>query len=162
MRRVSLAISFLAFALGGGFWASQHYALAEQHPIALVFGGLVALAIGIAIAFSGRGERKAVEAREPDEEAPVLDGAVELAGSASPYRAQVRRVLLAASPMVSGSVTAVVVVASLAASAVLVPVSVKLPRWIEAEIVLAIWWVIVGVALAVILYRGFRLRDDYV
>jgi hypothetical protein len=74
----------------------------------------------------------------------------------------VRRALLAASPRVSGSATAAVVLASLAASAVLLPASLKLPRWVEAELVLGLWWVIVTATLAVLLYRGFRLRDDFV
>jgi hypothetical protein len=158
-RRISLAASFFCFALGGGFWAARRYELVPEHAFALVLGAVAAIVVAVLVAGSGKLEKAEVENRDPDEEA----GEEVLAtGSASPYRAQVRRVLLAASPKLSGSATALVVIASLAGSAVLLPASVKLPRWVEAEMVLGLWWIIVGVALTVLLYRGFRLRDDYV
>jgi hypothetical protein len=160
-RRVSLGASFLCFAMGGGFWASRRYDLVAQNPFMLVMGGLAATVLAVGIAASGKKAKEEVENRDPDEEAAGYDVSQQT-GIASPYRAQVRRVLLAASPQLSGSATALVVIASLAGSAVLLPASVKLPRWIEAEMVLGLWWLIVGVALTVLLYRGFRLRDDFV
>jgi hypothetical protein len=159
-RRISLAASFLCLSLGGGFWATRRFELVPDHAVLLVLGGFAAVVVAILVATSGRGEKAAVENRDPDEEASSEE--VVQTGSASPYRARVRRVILAASPQVSGSATAVVVIASLAGSAVLLPASVKLPRWLEAEVVLGLWWVIVAGALTVLLYRGFRLRDDYV
>jgi hypothetical protein len=47
-------------------------------------------------------------------------------------------------------------------AAVLLPVSLHWPRWVEAEVVLGAWWLIVGTTLVVLLFRGFRLKDDWV
>jgi hypothetical protein len=49
-----------------------------------------------------------------------------------------------------------------AASAVLLPATLRLPRWLEAELVLGLWWLIVMAVTTTLLYRGFRLRDDFV
>jgi hypothetical protein len=158
-RRVSLAVSFLCITFGAGFWASRHERLVAHEPVLLGIGALCAILVAVFVAASGRHARPEIENRTPEDEG--LDDDV-LGGGASPYRAHARRVLLAASPPLSGTATALVVLASLAASAVLLPASVKLPPWIEAEIVLGLWWLIVAAALGVLLYRGFRVRDDFV
>jgi hypothetical protein len=159
-RRVSLAAAFLSFAWGGGFWLVQRKNLWSEAPFFVVLGAIVAPVIAYFIGASARDPaRPTVENREPGED-EASEAA--FAGGASPYRARARRVLLAASPRISGKATALVIGSCLLASAVLLPASVKLPRWIEAEIVLGLWWIIVGTALVVMLYRGFRLRDDYV
>jgi hypothetical protein len=160
-RRVSLAAAFLCTVWGGCFWAVRRYDLWDLHPVMLVAAAVAAPLVAFAIAASAREPSgdAAVENRDPNEDDV---GETSLGGSGSPFRAGVRRVLLAASPQVSGTATALVVGASLVASAVLLPASVKLPRWIEAELVLGLWWVIVLGTLATLLYRGFRLRDDYV
>lgn len=158
-RRASLAVSFLTISLGVGFWLTRRYALADQEPGLLIFGVLAAVVVTGFIALSGRDEeRPRIENRDPGEEAHEEI----VPGKGSPFRAQARRVLLAAAPRVSGQATALVVGASLVASAVLLPASLKLPRWLEAELVLALWWVILLGVLSVLLYRGFRIRDDFV
>ncbi|XXY46410.1 hypothetical protein WME91_41060 [Sorangium sp. So ce269] len=159
-RRPSLAVAFLCFTLGGGAWFARRHDLWDEMPVALAAGALVAIAVAAAIGASGRGgDLPAVEHRDPDED--EIDERA-FSGRGAPYRASARRALLAASPRLSGSATAIVMIASLAASAVLLPASLKLPRWIEAELVLALWWVIVTTTLAALLHRGFRLRDDFV
>jgi hypothetical protein len=52
--------------------------------------------------------------------------------------------------------------ATMTASAVALPGLFHLPRWIEAEMVIGIWWVGWVVALTVLLHRGWRLSDDHV
>ncbi len=159
-RRVSLAASFLCLSWGGGFWLTRRFDLWEESAFMVVLGALAAPAIALAIALSARNAHPAVvENREPDPD-EVIEGAFE--GNQSPYRARARRVLLAVSPRVSGQVTALLVGASLIGSAALLPTALKLSPWIEIELVLALWWVIVTVTLSVLLYRDFRLRDDYV
>ena len=159
-RRVSLAVAFLCVSAGGGLWLARRYDPQGEALDLLVVGGVTAIVIAIVLAASSRDSAKpALENRDPTDD-PIDERALE--GSASPYRARARRALLAASPRLSASATAVVVTASLAASAVLLPASLKLPRWIEAELVLAAWWVIVTATLAMLLHRGFRLRDDFV
>jgi len=158
-RRVSLAASFLAFAGVAGVWASRRYDLGAEAPWVILCGAVPTLAIAFVVAKSGTGAKGTVENREPDEDEI---GELDLEGSANPYRAHVRRVVHAASPKISGSATALIVLGSFGGAGVLLPASVHLPRWLEAEIVLAIWWVIVATTLTTLLYRGFRLRDDYV
>jgi hypothetical protein len=58
--------------------------------------------------------------------------------------------------------TTAVVAVSLVATALLVPMALHLPRWLEAEIVLGTWWAMGAVALSVLHFRGTRLADDYV
>ena len=158
-RRASLAVSFLTISMGGGFWLARRNTLGDEAPALLILGAIAAVAVAVFIALSGRDEKRPeVENRDPGEEATEEI----VIGKGSPFRAQARRVLLAAAPRVSGQATALVVGASLIASAVLLPASLKLPRWIEAELVLALWWVILLGVLSVLLYRGFRIRDDFV
>jgi hypothetical protein len=63
-------------------------------------------------------------------------------------------------PVVSGKVTALLLVACLAVTAVLIPFALRLPRWIELESVLAAWWVVWAAVLGMLLYRGWRVSDD--
>jgi hypothetical protein len=162
-RRVSLAVFFLCFAGAMAFWVQRHHALRPDDAFVAGLDALGAIAVSVFLVVTARDPKRAVFGnRDLAEDAPVYAFEEDDAGSASPYRAGVRRVLLAVSPRVSGKATALVVVASFAAAAALVPASVRLPRWIEAEMVLALWWLALAVTLFVLLYRGFRLRDDFV
>lgn len=160
-RRVSLAVAFLSIALGGAVVGARRYALVDGQPVALAVGVIGAVVVAVAIAASGRSDgspdiENRVASEEPAEAPP--------AGVAAPYRyrAFARRALMAASPRVSGGATAFVMLACFAASAVLLPASLRLPRWVEVEVVLGAWWIITAGVLATLLYRGFRLRDDFV
>lgn len=158
-RRVSLAVAFLCFAWGGGFWLARRYGLWDDHAILVGAGAVLAPVVAYFLAASAAGaQEQALERRDPGDDAPPE----EVFRGSSPYRAYARRAILAVSPRLSGKATALVVGASLAAAAVLLPVTLHLPRWIEGELVLAAWWIIVSVTLVVLLYRGFRLRDDLV
>ncbi len=159
-RRISLAIAFFTFCAVGGAWCTRRYGLWTSSPGAVVFGGLIAALIGILVVMTGkRGKETRIENRDPDDN-PDVEEVVD--ASPSPYRAGVRRIIQAASPRVSGALTALVVCLSLVASAVAVPFSLHLPVWLEVELVVGAWWLIVSVTLIVMLYRGFQLRDDYV
>ena len=153
---------FLTFVGGLALWGTRRYDLWPGQAAPLGFGGMVALIIAGFIAATARSaSRQDVVRREvEDEEEAPLEGAMD--GNAHPYRAGARRVMLAVSPRVSGKVTALVVVLSFLSAAVLVPTSVRLPRWIEAEMVLGLWWVVLATVIVVLLYRGFRLKDDLV
>lgn len=157
-RRVSFASAFVCITWGASLWASRRWDLWDEHAIELALFGVASLFVAGMIARTAQGaHHPTLENRDPDEHAPP-----ELDHRGSPFRANARRVLLAASPKVSGRATAMVLIASLAAAATLLPASMKLPRWLEVEAVLAAWWVIVTATLVVLLYRGFRLRDDWV
>jgi hypothetical protein len=156
-RRISLAVFFLGFAGVLAFWLSRRYAV---DLVILLSGGVLAVVIAGALLLSARDpKRPEVVPRDVEEDA-MPENPFEL--GPNPYRAQARRVLLAVSPRVSGRATAFIVVFSSIAAAVLVPASVRLPRWVEAEVVLGLWWAILAGTIGVLLYRGFRLRDDVV
>ncbi|MFO0625216.1 MAG: B-box zinc finger protein [Polyangiales bacterium] len=159
-RRLSLAVTFFGVSVGGGLSAARRWDLWAEHGLALAFGGVAAAGVAYLIARSGRtDEAPEVERRDPAEE-PAGDGA--LGDARGVYRGRARHLLMAAAPKVSARATAAVLLGSLAVTAVLLPAAARLPRWVEAEIVLGAWWMIVAATLSILLYRGFRLRDDFV
>ncbi|MEO8178806.1 MAG: hypothetical protein ABI895_08240 [Deltaproteobacteria bacterium] len=68
---------------------------------------------------------------------------------------------LVASP-VSGVWTTVVLLSCMTTVAIAIPWLLRLPKWIEAEAVVALWWAVWGAVLTTLLYRGWRLADDHV
>lgn len=64
-------------------------------------------------------------------------------------------------PRLSGTAAAVWLILCLAVTAVLIPMALRLPRWVAFEIVLAAWWAIWLGALAWLLYTGQELTDDH-
>src|SRR5262245_36246809 len=64
-------------------------------------------------------------------------------------------------PRLSGKATAVCLVGFFLATALLIPGVVRLPLWIDFQIVLGIWWATWLVVLTVLLYRGQRVSDDH-
>jgi hypothetical protein len=44
---------------------------------------------------------------------------------------------------------------------ILIPMALRLPRWVEFEIVLGVWWFVWFAVLTCFLYRGLRVGDDY-
>lgn len=120
---------------------------------------VLAVLIGLGIGFSSpraTGPEPNIVGREPDD-APPPEA---LHQAAHPYRARIARVTRRALPL-SGRSTAIALSAAFVVSAVLLPVGLRLPRWIEIEIVLGAWWLAVAVLLTVLLYRGLRLVDDH-
>lgn len=72
-----------------------------------------------------------------------------------------RSAVYAASP-VSGVWTALLLLFSMAGSALVVPRYLQLTIWLEAEWVLLAWWFFWGGALSILLFRGWRLADDHI
>ena len=62
---------------------------------------------------------------------------------------------------ISGKGTAALLVLCLLIAAILVPFVLRLPVWIEFELVLAFWWVIWFVILTTLLYQGLRVSHDH-
>jgi hypothetical protein len=62
---------------------------------------------------------------------------------------------------VSGKAVAAWLVFCLLSTAVLIPMTLKRPHWIQFEIVLGVWWVIWFAVLAHFLYHGLRVTDDH-
>lgn len=95
--------------------------------------------------------------REPGDDVPPHS----LASPAHPYRARLARTATRPASALSARTTAFLVGTALVTSAVVVPVSLHLPHWIEFELVLVAWWAMLVVFLTVLLYRGTRLREDH-
>jgi hypothetical protein len=61
----------------------------------------------------------------------------------------------------SGKAAAFGLVMAFLATGILIPAVLKLPVWIDFEIVLAAWWVIWLAVLTAMLYHGQRVTDDH-
>ncbi len=94
-----------------------------------------------------------VQKRGPDAEPPRVAPRGYRQGR-GPLR--VRRI----APPVSGSLTALIVGSLMALAGVAFPSMLRLPRWIELEIVVALWWGIWTLTFVVLLYRGWRVARD--
>lgn len=64
-------------------------------------------------------------------------------------------------PHVSGKASAGWLVACFALTAAFIPMAVRLPLWIDFEMVVAVWWVIWVGVLARLLYVGRPVSDDH-
>ena len=166
--RWPLAITLLAVSVAGTIAGWRHETRDGGEPTLglWVCIGIGALALSAALVLQ-KPERDAgrkIEKRDADDELyREIDGVEDsVPPVGNPYRTRLRRVVRALAPPLSGRATAVVMALSLALPAIAVPLSLGLPRWLELEIVLGSWWLIWAGALGVLLYRGFRLSDDYV
>lgn len=64
-------------------------------------------------------------------------------------------------PQVSGKASALWLIGCFALTALLVPMTVRLPLWIDFEIVVAVWWCVWAGILSRMLYLGWRISDDH-
>lgn len=58
--------------------------------------------------------------------------------------------------------TTAVLIASLAVTAAVVPFALHLPRWVEGEIVMVVWWLVWSLVLGIVAHRGEPVHDDHV
>lgn len=79
---------------------------------------------------------------------------------ATPYRGRLRRLGRTLAPPVSGSMAALIGIMLFTLIAAVVPAALKLPRWLEWELVISAWWLIWATAFTVLLYRGWRVASD--
>ena len=64
-------------------------------------------------------------------------------------------------PRLSGKAAAAWLLICLLLPAVLIPAVVRLPIWVDVEIVLGVWWLVWLAVLARLLYIGQRVTDDH-
>ena len=64
-------------------------------------------------------------------------------------------------PRLSGKASAAWLAVCFGLTAALIPMVLRLPRWVEFEIVLVLWWVIWLAVLTRLLYTGQRVADDH-
>lgn len=121
--------------------------------------GILVLAVLIAAwRLHGRAKSRragfSVRTRSADAEPPRADAPAGYRQGRAPIR--VRRV----APPVSGALTALIVGSSMALAAVAFPSMLQLPRWLELEIVVALWWGVWTLTFVTLLYRGWRVARD--
>lgn len=150
---------FMMTTIGLAIWGSRHEApdIAGGGWIVVVFAGLIGAALTHSNATKAGSARAQVKRRTPETVAPEEP----FEYPAHPYRARFGRIAIVSVPAVSARTTTLLLGLALVAAAVLVPASLKLPRWLEVEAVLGAWWMIVFALLASLLHRGARLRDDH-
>jgi hypothetical protein len=64
-------------------------------------------------------------------------------------------------PRLSGKASAAWLVACFVFTAILIPMVVRLPRWVDFEVVLCIWWAVWLVVLTRLLFTGHQVTDDH-
>ena len=121
---------------------------------------LIALVTTVVIGLSGKSERTAPPATLSEREVDSEPSPALLRPATSPYRTRLSRVARRIVPL-SGRSTAAVMTAAFALSAVVLAVGMKQPAWIEAELVLGVWWLGIAGLLAWLLFTGRRLALDY-
>jgi hypothetical protein len=80
----------------------------------------------------------------------------------APYRGgpRLRRVARKLAPPISGALATLVVGSALALTAAIVPAVLHLPRWLEVEAVLVLWWAVWALVFTALLFRGRRIARD--
>lgn len=63
--------------------------------------------------------------------------------------------------IVSGKTLAGIICLSCLFPLVIFPLALKLPKWIEAEVVIGSWAIIWGFILSFLLYKGWHVEDDH-
>ena len=100
---------------------------------------------------AARRARVQVRERAPTASPPARD--------AVPYRGGAR-VVRRLAPPVSGALATLVVGSVMALTAGAIPTLLRLPRWLELEVVVAAWWAIWALTFTVLLFRGWRVAQD--
>jgi hypothetical protein len=158
-RFISIAVSIVGLAAGSTWLLSRRPALWEPYGtfawVVLAF----AFATAATIAWFARAKDAPTISRRPEDQRAAELGEPT---QASPYRARLHRVLPPPVPRVSATWTVIALLASLGVAALTLPRLSNLPRWLEAEIVIGAWWLAWTVILGTLLYRGFRLADDWI
>lgn len=120
---------------------------------------LALLIVGGGIAFT----KPPAPVQSVEEVDEVVDAPAPPAGPSTAYRGALPPSPIALLPVSKASAKRITlgVLAALAFTAAAVPFALHLPRWIEIEVVIGLWWAMWSVVLAVIAYRGTRIDDDH-
>ena len=78
----------------------------------------------------------------------------------NPYRARIARAARRVVPL-SGRATALVITAAFVVSGAVLPIGLRLPHWVELELVLGVWWLGIAGLSSVLLFKGWRLAEDH-
>jgi hypothetical protein len=64
-------------------------------------------------------------------------------------------------PMLSGKLSAAVLIGCFLVTAALIPIVLRKDPWLDAELVVGSWWLIWIIALSMCLYHGHKVSDDH-
>jgi len=153
------AIAFLGLAVAVCAGIAR---LEAPDPSWGIWGATIAVAAVVAVVVGlSSPSRKPGPSVEISERAEELEPSPELMHRAAhPYRARIARVARRVVPL-SGRSTALVMAAAFLVSGVVVPIGLKLPGWVELELVLAVWWLALLGITSVLLYKNLRLAEDH-
>lgn len=157
-RRWSWAVTFFALSTGAAVLAWRSSKATDTH-VSIVLGALVGLGVLVYLVYRAMSGEAEAEVSLRGTESAVPSGPARTA--AHPYRARLRHMGMRVVPRVSGKIATLLGLLSMGLCAVLFPTLLKLPRWVEAEVVLGTWWATLALALAVLLYRGVHVADDF-
>ncbi len=121
---------------------------------------LIALAIALVIGLTSPKAGARPEVTITEREAELEASPDWMTRAASPYRARIARVVRRVVPL-SGRSTALVMGAAFVVSGVALPLGLRLPPWLELEVVLGAWWLGIFSTLALLLYKNLRLAEDH-
>ena len=123
-----------------------------------IFGGGALVTVMTAARLYRRADRRRLAHEIRPRERAELDDA---RGGAQ-YRGgpKLRRIARRIAPPISGMMATLVVGSALALTAAVAPVVLHLPRWLEVEAVLVIWWAVWASVFAALLFRGQRIARD--
>jgi hypothetical protein len=156
-RRISLGVFVGLVAVGGAAVGGIRIDHSLAVPVAALTG-LLGLGLGIWLVHGALAEDPAAQLKARTDELPAPG----VTASRQRIRAaRARRAVAALAPAISGRATVLGILAAMAFAAVSFPVGLRLPRWVEVEVVLAAWWLMATVALCTLLYRGYRVEDDH-
>ena len=122
--------------------------------------GLIALVIALGIGLTGPKSDAKPKPVISEREVELAAGEGLLGRAKNPYRARIARVARRVVPL-SGKATALAMTAAFVVSAAVLPIGLRLPRWVEFELVLAVWWLGMAGLASVLLFKGWRLAEDH-
>ncbi len=155
------ALLLVGSAFVAAMTGSRIEARTGDEPTTLLWFSVLGLSLVVAVLDLGRKpvtHGRKIVALPPEESLPTLQEP----SVGQPYRARLTRVVRVLAPPLSGRATVLVLLACMALPALALPRLLGLSRVLEIELVVLTWWGVWTVALAVLLYRGFRLSDDHV
>jgi hypothetical protein len=162
MRQVAFALVFLVLGVAGLVAFDHLIRNGQGKPDWLVLGFGIAATVFVAIVLALTPESQPT----PSERLPEPRPAAQPTGTSpdkrgGPYRGRIRRAAHILLPDVSGKSLALIVGSCLGLTAALVPIVLRRARWVEVEAMFCAWWLVLAVTFAVLLYRGWRVAEDY-
>ncbi len=154
--RFALYFALCCVVLGVGHWGLVQFGVPSIERLAFLSAALIVFVVAAPFGIVRSGsERNAtatsVEASREPSAAPYRGG---------PHGAQ-QRPRPPILPRVSGKATAIGLLVAFSLTALAFPFAMHQARWVEVEVVFAVWWFLLAALLTALLFRGARVDDDH-